>query len=161
MENDELLTYYRQYYRSMFLFAFSFTKNKEDAEDLVSNAFLKAIMCFESGNFKAWIYTVIRNEFINTYKKDQYLSHEEDATKHICSCEDVLNDYICKEEQKWLYQQIFLLPDKERQIMLLSSFHEINDEEISNILHMTVSNVRVTKHRTRKKLMKLYEEVWQ
>ena len=67
MENDELIRYYEKHYRSLFLFALSLTKNKEDAEDLVANAFLKAILCFEKGNFKAWIYTVIRNEFINIY----------------------------------------------------------------------------------------------
>lgn len=159
MENDELIQYYRQHYRSLFLFALSLTKNKEDAEDLVANAFLKAILCFEKGNFKAWIYTVIRNEFLNLYKnKKHFLNGTEFEMNWIESPENILRDYIKQEEKRWLYNQIYLLPDRERQVMILSSFHEVSDEEISQILKISVSNVRVIKHRTKKKLIQLYKE---
>lgn len=159
MENDELTQYYRQHYRTLFLFALSLTKNKEDAEDLVANAFLKAILCFEEGNFKAWIYTVIRNEFLNLYKsKKHFVNGAEFEIEWIESPENILKDYIKQEEKRWLYNQIYLLPDRERQIMILSSFQEVSDEEISKILKISITNVRVIKHRTKQKLMQLYKE---
>ncbi len=158
MENDELIRYYQQHYRSLFLFALSLTKNKEDAEDLVANAFLKAILCFEKGNFKAWIYTVIRNEFINIhhYRKKQIHSEELRGTWEQSS-EDILKHYIKNEEKRWLYHQIYQLPDRERQVMILSSFHELSDEETGNIMNLSVANVRVIKHRVKKKLIDLYK----
>lgn len=161
MKQDELTTYYHQHYSSLFLFALSLTGKRSDAEDLVANAFLKAILSFTSGNFHAWMYKVIRNEFINNYKKGKKVFYEEDASIDLPSGEDVLSDYIQKEEKRWLYRQIFLLPLKERHIMILSSFHDVNDHDIANIMNLSVSNVRVLKHRTRQKLLKLYKEVWE
>jgi len=165
MEKDELICYYQQHYRTLFLFALSLTKNKEDAEDLVANAFLKAILCYEDGNFKAWIYKVIRNEFINMYhskkrfvkgRESEQGADREDAWAR--TSEDILQEYIRQEEKRWLYHQIYQLPDKERQVMILSAFHELDDVETGKILNMTVSNVRVIKHRVKKKLIELYEK---
>ncbi len=159
MEKDELIRYYSQHYRSLFLFALSLTKNKEDVEDLVAEAFLKAILCFEQGNFKAWIYTVIRNEFINLYhhrKRQTYM--EKGKTDWEKSSEDILKEYIKNEDKRWLYYQIYQLSDRERQVMILSAFHELNDEETGQIMGLTVSNVRVIKHRVKKKLMDLYRK---
>ena len=159
MENDELIRYYQQHYRSLFLFALSLTKKKEDAEDLVANAFLKAILCFEEGNFKAWIYTVIRNEYINQYRKQKKQIHSEELSRAWDkSSEDVLKDYIKNEEKRWLYQRIYELPGEERQVMILSSFHELSDGDIGRILNLSISNVRVIKHRVKKKLIDLYQK---
>lgn len=151
--------YYRKHYRSLFLFALSFTKNKEDAEDLVANAFLKAILSYKEGNFKAWICTVIRNEFLNLCKsRKRFISDTEFEIEWIESPENILKNYIQQEEKRWLYQQIYLLPAKERQILVLSTFHEMSDQDIANVLGFSVSNVRVIKHRTRQKLMQLYKK---
>jgi RNA polymerase sigma factor (sigma-70 family) len=54
-------------------FAINFTRNVEDAEDLIQDTFLKALKYkdkFEDGtNFKGWIYTIMRNIFLNNCKK--------------------------------------------------------------------------------------------
>lgn len=54
-------------------FAYSLTNNKSDADDLVQDTFLKALMNqdkFESNtNLKAWTYTIMRNTFINNYRR--------------------------------------------------------------------------------------------
>lgn len=69
MRNDDLEIIYQKCYRQLFLFAFSLTRNKEDAEDLVSNTFIKALLSFEDGNLKVWLYQVLKNEFYNMYKR--------------------------------------------------------------------------------------------
>ena len=52
-------------------FAYNFTKNTEDAEDLLQDTLLKAIRYkdnFQDGtNFKGWLFTIMRNIFINNY----------------------------------------------------------------------------------------------
>ncbi len=56
-------------------FAINFTRNVEDAEDLIQDTFLKALKYkdrFEDGtNFKGWLYTIMRNIFLNNCKKQQ------------------------------------------------------------------------------------------
>lgn len=58
---------------SLRFFALSFTKNKDDADDLVQDTFLKAVRNadkFEVGtNLKGWLYMILRNTFINDYRK--------------------------------------------------------------------------------------------
>ncbi|SDZ82002.1 RNA polymerase sigma factor [Pedobacter hartonius] len=57
----------------LFNFAFGFTKNYDDADDLVQDTFVKAIryanLYTEGSNMQAWLYTILRNTFINNYRK--------------------------------------------------------------------------------------------
>ncbi|KAA6347175.1 ECF RNA polymerase sigma factor EcfG [termite gut metagenome] len=57
----------------LFRHAFRFTSNKEDAEDLLQETCLKALInedkYIPDTNFNAWIYTIMRNIFINDYRK--------------------------------------------------------------------------------------------
>lgn len=54
-------------------FALSLTTNPDDAKDLVQETFLKAILNREKftdfSNLKAWVYTIMKNSFINNYRK--------------------------------------------------------------------------------------------
>ncbi|WP_449437115.1 RNA polymerase sigma factor [Pedobacter steynii] len=72
----ELLDFNQQLFNvenSLHIFAFSFTKNKDDANDLVQDTMLKAIRHaekFEDGtNLKSWMYMILKNTFINNYRK--------------------------------------------------------------------------------------------
>lgn len=55
--------------------ALRYTKNAEDAHDLVQDTYLKAFASFhqfeEGTNLRAWLYRVLTTTFINTYRKDQ------------------------------------------------------------------------------------------
>lgn len=84
MKNDKALS--RELIRmqdELFDFAFKLTANKEDAYDLVQETSLKALDNFENytpeTNFKGWIYTILRNIFIKSYRhivRSQGLLHE-------------------------------------------------------------------------------------
>ena len=54
-------------------FAMSLTRNREDARDLVQETYLKALTYREkflnNTNFKAWVYTIMKNSFINNYRR--------------------------------------------------------------------------------------------
>ena len=58
---------------SLRFFAMNFTKNKADAQDLTQETMLKALSYKEyyapQTNFKAWVFTIMRNTFINQYRR--------------------------------------------------------------------------------------------
>ena len=58
---------------SLYNTAYRMTRNSEDAEDLVQETYLKAYKYydkFEEGtNFKAWLFKIMKNTFINNYRK--------------------------------------------------------------------------------------------
>ncbi|MCT1412274.1 sigma-70 family RNA polymerase sigma factor [Corynebacterium sanguinis] len=69
--------------------ALRMTRNPQDAEDLVQETYLKAFNAFESfkpgTNLKAWLYRIMTNAYINTYRKKQRRPIEtstEDMTDH-------------------------------------------------------------------------------
>jgi len=66
-------------------FAFSLTANIDDAKDLVQETFLKAITNREKftdySNLKAWVYTIMKNSFINNYRKSVRQQTTFDSTK--------------------------------------------------------------------------------
>ena len=161
MDQQLLITYFQSYYKTLLLFALSYTHDKAEAEDLVLQAYLKAIISYQEGNFKAWMYKVIRNDYYNYYKKQKrvLLTEDEQLSWHQANV-DVVEEFIVGEKKQWLFQEILKLPNRQKQVMLLSAFQDISDEEIATILNLTVENVRVIKHRTRTKLMERYKEEW-
>ena len=64
-----------QYERILRPFAFNLTKNREETEDLVQDTFYRALSNkekFATGtNIKAWLFTIMRNIFINNYRRNQ------------------------------------------------------------------------------------------
>lgn len=157
MKSNDLEMIYKQYYYALFLYAFSLTKNKADAEDLVANTFVKALLSFEEGYIQSWLYTVLKNEFYNLYKKKKKFYDEFDLNQ-LESHMNVIDDIFQQEKKAWLCKQIYHLPDREREIMLLSIQKDLDDEMIAAIMQLSVVNVRVIRYRTKKKLIELCEK---
>lgn len=71
-------------------FGLHFTNDVEDANDLVQETLLKAITCcdkFEAGtNIKGWLFTILKNTFINNYKKqvkrNQQVTQSDEVTSN-------------------------------------------------------------------------------
>lgn len=157
MKNSDLENAYLQHSKSLFLYALSLTKNDADAQDLVANAFLKAMLVYENsdGNMYAWLCKVIRNMWIDTLRKRKHLIDEGKYTiEWHKDPHDLLEDYIHDEMKRWLYSRIYELPLTEREVILLSVNLGLKDEQIANILHITIENVRVIRYRVKNRLKK-------
>ena len=67
-------------------FAMGFTRDREDANDLVQETFVKALRYknnFKEGtNIKGWLYTIMRNIFINNYKRKRFQNTIVDQTEN-------------------------------------------------------------------------------
>lgn len=59
----------------LLFFAYSLTSNDEDAKDLLQETLLKALtyknQFADNTNFKAWVFTIMKNTFINSYRRNQ------------------------------------------------------------------------------------------
>ena len=66
-------------------FALSLTSNSEDAKDLVQDTMVKALVYkdkfTDATNLKAWLYTIMKNTFINNYRKSVKVNKIMDNTK--------------------------------------------------------------------------------
>lgn len=158
MNNNDLEAVYGLYCRPLTLYALSLTGNWHDAQDLTADTFVKALMSYEgeNGSIFRWLTAVMKHLFIDDFrKKKKYVADSGEVLEWLESSQNVLDDYIRDEKKQWIYKEIYKLPKAEREVMILTAAGRLNDSEIAELMRMTISNVRVIRHRARKKLTEL------
>lgn len=88
MTRKQFSTVVTEQTESLKTFALRFTRNSEDANDLVQDTVLKAITYYDKfkvgTNIKGWLYTIMKNTFINNYrrttKKNSYVTQTDDIS---------------------------------------------------------------------------------
>ena len=162
----------------LFASAMRMTRQKEAAEDLISEVYAKAwksFSQFEPGtNLRAWLYKILTNTYINHYRQRQRqpamveLDRPEDpdtgsggdlydkilgASKSPFENPDqVLANRILDQDLK---QAIESLPDEFRLVVLLSDVQNFSYQEIANILDVPIGTVRSRLWRGRRLLQKV------
>ena len=161
---------------SLYSGALRMTRNPADAEDLVQETYLKAYRAFgsfqEGTNLKAWLFRILTNTFINTYRAKKRRPDESDldevedlylyrrlggleAVEAGRSAEDELLDHVTDAEVK---DAIESLPEQFRVAVLLADVEGFSYKEIAEILDIPIGTVMSRLHRGRKGLQKrLYE----
>ncbi|MGD2115578.1 MAG: sigma-70 family RNA polymerase sigma factor [Acidobacteriota bacterium] len=155
--------------------AYRMTRNAEDAEDLVQEAYLKAYKYydkFEEGtNFKAWLFKIMKNTFINNYRKKQQAPpqsdfadieesfetqvSEEAGQKKIKNPEEELLENVLDED---IQRGIDELPPDYRMVVLLADLENFSYKEIAEILDVPVGTVMSRLYRGRRLLEKVMLE---
>lgn len=163
-KNDSVIAdMYKRYYSKLMLIACSYTHDKSAAEDLVQEAFLKAILSYKpGGSFLGWANKVIRNDFLNTKKREKYVEKYVEAGNieemSLPACEDLLKGYIKGEERVKMVAMIASLPEKYRDVMIASVYLQEENSQIAKAYGISEENVRQIKSRAKKMLMKMWGE---
>lgn len=161
MLQDEWKIIYETYYRPLYLYALSLTRNRHDAEDLLQETFVKAFLSYQGGsNVKYWLITVLRNEFysIQRKRKREILDDGQIPLREESSGEDVLTDFIEKEERRRLFLEIQKLPIPMREVLMESVYFHMEDSDIGKLHGWTRENVRKIRSRAKQKLIEQMKE---
>ncbi len=162
-----------EYMSPLYSAALRMTRNPADAEDLVQETYLKAYRGFggfqEGTNLKAWLYRILTNTFINSYRskkrrpdeteldevEDLYLYRRLgglEAAQAGRSAEDELMDWFTDAEVKDAIED---LPENFRLAVLLADVEGFSYKEIAEILDVPIGTVMSRIHRGRRQLQKL------
>lgn len=160
MKSDVIDQLFSQYYNEALLYTISLCRNRTVAEDIVSNAFFKALTLSEDSirDFKPWLLTVCRNEFISICRKNSRFTGEEIPEDLADDQEEVIEGIIRKEEYRSLYRAIGLLPDTQKEVVTLFYFSRLSIKSISEITGKSETNIKVLLCRARDKLRSIMEE---
>ena len=132
----------------------------EDAEELLQDVFLKAFRHLNrykgECRFSTWIYRIAYNAAISaTRKKKQELLYIEENTINNVP-DDVADSVLARAEDEEqvdrLSRAIDQLNGEEKALITLFYYEEKSLEEIGEVLKISISNVKVRLHRTRKKI---------
>lgn len=155
---------------SLFNVAVRMTGNKDDAEDLVQETYLKmhrfSHTFNEGSNLKAWLFKILRNTFINLFRKkikepqeihygnneDFYLFNRinADRTDYNLPGKVAIEEYL-EEEIKYALDS---LPIAFREVVLYSDVEGFSYEEISDIVGCPIGTVKSRLYRARRMLQK-------
>jgi len=155
---------------SLYGAALRMTRNPADAEDLVQDTYLRAFRGFasfrEGTNLKAWLYRILTNSFINTYRKRQrepqtvegpddvdewYLFDRLGARSVESSAEEQVLDKLPDDEVKRALESV---PENFRLPVLLADVEGFAYKEIAEIMGTPIGTVMSRLHRGRKALEK-------
>ena len=155
---------------SLYGAALRMTRNPADAEDLLQETALRAYRGFasfqEGTNLKAWLYRILTNSFINTYRKKQrepvtvegpddidewYLYDRLGARSVEPSAESEVLEQLPDED---VQRALETLPEGFRMAVLLADVQGFSYKEIAEILDIPIGTVMSRLHRGRKALEK-------
>ena len=158
---------------ALYNFAYYLTYNSEDANDLVQETYLKAYSFADSysegTNAKAWLFRILKNTFINEYRKKSKqpskVDYEEFAVYQDSDEDRNLVGYLDLRQE--LFQKLIgdevtsalnSLPVDFRTIIILCDVEDFTYEEMAKILNIPIGTVRSRLHRARNMLKEKLKE---
>ena len=160
MEHSEFSALYWRWYRPMLLYARSLTGDLAAAEDLVQNAFAKALLSYRAGgSVRAWLATVLRNEFLSQKRREKmYAVPLQEAEVAAVPGSDPLEGLLVQEQQRQVYEAVLALPEAYRETIVQSAVLGLSDAEIAALRGISQESVRQLRHRARVRLKRMLKE---
>jgi len=159
----------------LYTFAYHLTYNEEDANDLVQETYLKAYRFIdkyiEGTNAKAWLFKILKNVFINQYRRkskqptkvdyEEVINYHDEEDTNYSSYLDMREEMFQHMMGDEVTNAINALPVDFRVVILLCDVEGFTYEEISKIIDIPIGTVRSRLHRARnmlKEKLKAYAE---
>lgn len=176
-DNEAFRLIVDRYKNALFNLAYRLTKNRESAEDLAQEAFVRAYEHLErfdqKRSFFTWLYTICTNLTINELKKKSHYDNRERNTweqkgkdKRITSDTWSGREFpeaeqkVDAEEKKDLLNELLgKIPDEYRTAVILRYQEDLSYQEIAEVLGISLSLAKVRVHRGIEKLRTIFQEM--
>jgi RNA polymerase sigma-70 factor, ECF subfamily len=156
------------YLESLYNTALRMTRNAQDAEDLVQETFLRAYRSYHQftpgTNLKAWLFRILKNAFINEYRKRRAAPVEEDFAGIEESFESRVDrgrattirnpeeEALARSLDEGVQRALAGLPEDYRMAIVLADLEGFSYKEIADILEVPIGTVMSRLYRGRKQL---------
>ncbi|TDE53256.1 RNA polymerase sigma factor [Flavobacterium sp. GT3P67] len=150
----------------VFTLALRMLKNKEEAEEVSQDTFIKVFKSLNKfkgdSKFSSWIYRITYNNCLDALKKYkqeyQWVTIDEFTERQVVTLDNAFDALVEKEQQQAIEDCLQRLPNEDSFLLTLYYFEEQSLDEISKIMGLTANNVKVKLFRSRKKLTSILKE---
>ncbi len=154
-----------KYKDMVFSLALKVMKNREEAEEVSQDSFVKAFRSLKNfkgdAKFSTWLYKIVYHNCMDRVKKNarRYNTDtiDEIVENKIESTDTVLKSIERKEKAVFMEECMAELPEDERSILWLFYYEELSLKEIIDVTSYSEANIKVKLHRARKKLLSIVQ----
>ncbi len=152
-----------RYKYMVFTLAMRMVKNREEAEEIAQDSFLKAYQGLKrfkgDAKFSTWLYKIAYYRSLDYVRKSgrkiETTSIDEVYERHLGEEENAVMHFERSEQNKTIKDALRLLPGDDGILITLFYYEELSLQEISAVMDLTANNVKVKLFRARKRLMNL------
>lgn len=149
----------------MYYFGLLLTSNQEDIKDLIQETNFKVLNNIDkyrnNKNFKAWVFTIMRNIFINNYRKTKYISKQTDLLNNLYLLNLHQNSGLTTPDECLDFQEIMIIVNSftdNYKTPFLMHLEGYKYYEISEILYVPLGTIKSRIFFIRKELQNLLHE---
>jgi RNA polymerase sigma-70 factor (ECF subfamily) len=140
----------RRYQQGVFVLAYSFFRNREDALDIVQETFLrlyeKAVLFRDGEEFQAWLFQIARNLCIDSYRRNRKRRADRAADarlEDLPSTADGPADCERRADLRALFRSVLpRLAEKQRTVFVMKHYNDMPYQEIARTLGIAVGTVK-------------------
>ena len=146
---------YKQHMNDIYVYLLQLSSHRQTAEDLVQDVFLKAyyhLEFYKGESVRPWLFKMAYHTYIDWYRKEKRAVQTDPQLMSTMVSQRTLNPedrYLVKEKLRNWLAVTMSLPEKQHQVILLRDFYEFTYDEISQILNLSLANVKVLLFRAR------------
>ncbi|WP_042142830.1 RNA polymerase sigma factor [Paucisalibacillus sp. EB02] len=152
----------QDYYLDIYHFSLYFSNNKQDAEDITQETFLKAInslsLLRDSNKAKYWLLSIARHTAIDNMRKKKFKTVLPDLIEKMSANKELENttmdQLLVKEKWEEIQRALLKIKPHYRSLLILRGIQELSVKETAVVLKCTELKVRVDFHRAIKVLKK-------
>lgn len=156
MKDSELDAVYRRYMHDIYRYLHSLCRDHHTAEDVMQETFYRAYLYVEhytDESVKPWLFKVAYRAFVDRKRREGRIEARESAFfEQLPAGRTPEQDVLLCEQRKELDEAIALLPDLQRQAVLLHDVQDFTYKEAAEIMGIGLANFKISLFRARQKL---------
>ncbi len=153
-------TIYEKYYLQIFKYVYQRVNSEEDAADITSQVFVKAMVNLKKYQFRglpfsSWLYRVAQNELNQLFRKNKYKRTINAKTEQLHELIEETEDDRYPEQMQQVTKAMRALNPNDMELIEMRFFEQRSFKEIGEIADMTENNAKVKTFRALQKLKRL------
>lgn len=160
MDFDQI---YNDYFQDVFYYLRSLSSNRDVAEELTQDTFVKAMKSLDKydgrKDIRAWLFTIAKNSFIDRCRKEKHYAMEQQPDTLVTSEPSFVEKMMDQADAFQVHKILHEMPEPYKEVFSLRIFGELPFEQIGKLFGKSDSWARVTYYRAKQKILKCWEDI--